>query len=274
MRNWKQTSAILLMVGASTMWSACSQPPAEPAGGGSPVAATTPAAGETPAVGETPAAGETPALGQTPAADASAQASPGADPYRGLKPFADLKDVPAITEYETIRFTTDTGEMLIEVYPQAAPNAAKQFVELVKSGFYDNTPIFRVVREPQPFVAQFGINWRPKFKGSQEKNFQDDPSMFQLLPGTLAFAKAGPNTNSTQVFINYGDNSPLRGQTFSAFGRIVKGFEAAQKFKSVGDPGMGLEQDRLWEDGEEYLKELPANQKPTMIRKAELLPKK
>ena len=60
-----------------------------------------------------------------------------------------------------MRLETSAGDVVIEVYPQAAPNAAKRFVELVTSGFYDDTPISRVV---PGFVAQFGINWRDPHK--------------------------------------------------------------------------------------------------------------
>lgn len=187
--------------------------------------------------------------------------------YRGLVPFN--PSAPAITEYTTIDFETSDGLIVMEIYPQAAPNAAKRFIELCKAGFYDNTPIFRVVKSPQPFVAQFGINWRPGMVEWKDRNFNDDPSLFQLNAGTLAFAKAGPNTNSTQVFINYGDNNFLKDNGgFSTFGRIIKGFEIAAKFKAVGNPSMGLDQQQLWTNGEKYLKMQSAQQQPTMIIKA------
>lgn len=186
------------------------------------------------------------------------------DKYRGLKPFRNVK-APEITEVVTLSFKTTVGDMVIEVYPQAAPNAAKRFVELAKMGFYNDTPIFRVVKSPRPFVAQFGINWRPGMIENKDRNFNDDPSLFEIGPGTLAFAKAGPNTNSTQVFINYGDNSFLRENGgFSTFGQIVKGFELASQFKAVGSPDMGLDQGLLWGNGDAYLKTLGSNQ-PTMI---------
>ena len=96
--------------------------------------------------------------------------------------------VPALTEVTTVRLATTAGDVVIEVYPQAAPNAAKRFVELVTSGFYDDTPISRVV---PGFVAQFGINWRDPHKAWDDRKFNDDPSLFSLERGTLAFAKAG-----------------------------------------------------------------------------------
>ena len=189
-----------------------------------------------------------------------------ADKYHGLIPFSDVK-APEITKVTTIEFKTDAGDMTIEVYPEAAPNAAQRFVELCKCGFYDDTPIFRIVNG---FVAQFGINWRPNMKTWKDKNFNDDPSLFELGPATLAFAKAGPNTNSTQVFINYGENSMLRDNgNFTTFGRITKGFEVSKKFVAVGDASMGLDQGLLWANGEQYLQSL--KKKPNMIISAKVV---
>lgn len=196
--------------------------------------------------------------------------SENASPFARLTPFY-IGSAPKITKVQKVRFKTSAGDIEMEIYPEAAPNAAKRFIDLVKSGFYDGTPIFRVVKTPRPFVAQFGINWRPGHINWRNSNFNDDPSLFRLGEGTLAFAKAGPNTNSTQVFINYGDNDFLREQNFSTFGIITKGLDIARNFKAVGNPSMGLDQQSLWMNGEAYLKSLPAGHQPTMIVKAELI---
>ncbi len=173
----------------------------------------------------------------------------------------------ALTKVVKAKMVTDLGELLIDIYPEAAPNAAKRFQELIQAGYYDNTPIFRIV---PGFVAQFGINSKPNHKVWKEKNFNDDPSLFRLEPGTLAFAKAGPNINSTQVFINYSDNSQaLSSQNFTTFAKVTKGYELTKKFKQVGDPSMGLSQQDLWADTDGLLKSLP--EKPSMILKAEIL---
>ncbi|MFA7484175.1 MAG: peptidylprolyl isomerase [Vulcanimicrobiota bacterium] len=166
------------------------------------------------------------------------------------------KEAPTITEVVKVLMLTDAGELVLEVYPQAAPNAAKRFLELVEAGYYDGTPIFRVVKQPEPFVAQFGIN--SDMADWKEINFDDDPTLFQLTRGTLAFAKAGPNTNSTQVFINYRENNRLAAPeyNFTTFAQVVEGMEIADSWVSVGDPGMGLSQDKLWQNhrmGEELL---------------------
>lgn len=172
------------------------------------------------------------------------------------------KDSSVLTQKVGLLMTTSEGEIEIEVYPQAAPNAAERFVALVESGYYDNTPVSRVVDK---FVAQFGINWREPHKEWKEKSFDDDPSLFALDTGTLAFAKAGPNTNSTQVFINLRENNRLAhpSMNFTTFGKVVKGMDVVAKFVQVGDPSGGLDQGRLWRDGESYIKNLRT--KPTMI---------
>jgi cyclophilin family peptidyl-prolyl cis-trans isomerase len=173
--------------------------------------------------------------------------------------------VPMLTQKTTINMQTSAGTLVIEVYPEAAPNAAMRFVELVQSGFYDDTPISRVV---PGFVAQFGINWREGHKDWENNHFDDDPTLFALERGTLAFAKAGIDTNSTQVFINYAENNRLATpqQNFTVFGKIVSGMEVVDAFADVGEPGMGLDQGRLWTDGGAYLESL--DEKPTMIVRA------
>ena len=165
-----------------------------------------------------------------------------------------------------MRFETTAGDVVIEVYPQAAPNAAKRFVELVTSGFYDDTPVSRVV---PGFVAQFGINWRDPHKAWDDRPFNDDPSLFALERGTLAFAKAGPEHELDAGVHQLSREQPPRGPpqfNFSVFGKVVEGMDVVDKFVQVGDPSGGLDQGRLWADGGAYLASLPV--KPTMIEKA------
>ncbi len=186
-----------------------------------------------------------------------------------LKPLPGMEEsVPVLKDKKTIRMLTNAGEVVIEVYPAAAPHAVQRFLDLVKSGFYNDTPMSRVV---PGFVAQFGINWREGHKKWENNYFKDDESKFALERGTLAFAKAGADTNATQVFINYTENNRLavRMYNFTTFGKVVRGMEVVDSFAEVGEPGMGLDQDRLWNDGEAYLKSL--DKKPTMIISAEVV---
>jgi len=201
------------------------------------------------------------------ASDAPAQAPVAAAAAAGrLAPLPGKENaVPQLTRTTTIRMQTTAGELTIEVYPDAAPNAAQRFVELAQSGFFDDTPISRVV---PGFVAQFGINWREPHKAWENRLFNDDPTLFSLERGTLAFAKAGANTNSTQVFINYRENNQLAAPqyNFTVFGKVVTGMDVVDRFEQVGDPSGGLDQGRLWADGGAYLESLPV--KPTMIEQA------
>jgi peptidyl-prolyl cis-trans isomerase A (cyclophilin A) len=176
--------------------------------------------------------------------------------------------VPAITTKHTVVMQTDAGDLTIELYPEAAPNAVARFLELIDNGFYNETPISRVV---PGFVAQFGVNWRENYRDWQFNTFDDDPTLFALERGTLAFAKAGPNSNSTQVFINYAENNQLAAPqyNFTVFGKVIDGMDVVDQFVEVGEPGMGLDQARLWQDGGNYLESLPV--KPTMILSVRLV---
>ena len=228
-----------------------------------PVGTATPAFSVSPSPAATPGAA-TPGPSGTPAA----ATPPGKPLESSLTPLPNKTvKVPVLTKKQTIKMATGAGEVVIEIYPEAAPNACRRFVELVESGFFDDTPVSRVVKEPAPFVAQFGINWRAPHNAWDKKEFKDDPSYFALERGTLAFAKAGIDHNATQVFINYDDNSHLAepSMNFTAFGKVVKGMEIVDNFVSVGEPDSGLDQLRLWTDGGNYLESLSV--KPTMIEK-------
>ena len=253
---------VTLALGGSLILGGCQQTASnsgEPSG--QPTSA--PAVSSSPEPVATPEVSGTPSESGTPAA----QEGTGQEIAHTLSPLPGktTADVPKITKKDTVKFQTTAGEIVIEVYPDAAPNAAQRFVELVESGFYDDTPVSRVVPN---FVAQFGVNWRDPHKAFKEKNFDDDPTHFALDRGTVAFAKAGPNTNSTQVFINFRDNSQLASPqyNFTTFGKVVQGMEIVDKFVKVGDPQGGLDQARLWADGASYLEALDT--KPTMIEKA------
>ena len=201
-----------------------------------------------------------------PQASAPAAAPAPAAQAMQLTPLAGKEgSVPALTEVTRVLFETTAGDVVIEVYPQAAPNAARRFLELVGSGFYDDTPVSRVV---PGFVAQFGINWREPHKSWENRMFNDDPTLFALERGTLAFAKSGANRNSTQVFINYRENNRLADPqfNFTVFGKVVSGMDVVDRFVQVGDPSGGLDQGQLWADGGAYLESLPI--KPTMIQSA------
>ncbi len=122
-----------------------------------------------------------------------------------------------------VRFETTAGDFVVEVHRDWAPIGAQRFFELVSSGFYDECRFFRVVPD---FMVQFGINGDPAIQGRWKKNIVDDPVTQSNLPGYITFAKTGlPNSRTTQVFINYGDNSRLDADGFAPFGKVTEGME-------------------------------------------------
>jgi peptidyl-prolyl cis-trans isomerase A (cyclophilin A) len=158
------------------------------------------------------------------------------------------------------KFETSKGTFVIEVQRDWAPLGADRFYELVKSGYYDDVRFFRVL---DGFMAQFGIHGDPKMSASwREQRIQDDPVKASNTRGMVSYAMAGPNTRTTQVFINYGDNSRLDGMKFSPFGKVVEGMDVVDKLYAEygeGAPrGPGPDQGRLQAEGNAYLnKEFP-----------------
>jgi peptidyl-prolyl cis-trans isomerase A (cyclophilin A) len=115
-------------------------------------------------------------------------------------------------------FDTSKGAFVIEVHRDWAPNGADRFYNLVKNGFYDDCRFFRVVPN---FMVQFGINGDPKISAVwYSARMPDDPVKQSNKRGYVTFAMAGPNTRTTQLFINFADNTSLDKQGFSPFGQV------------------------------------------------------
>jgi peptidyl-prolyl cis-trans isomerase A (cyclophilin A) len=153
------------------------------------------------------------------------------------------------------RFETSKGAFVVDVTREWAPNGADRFYNLVKNGFYDGVRFFRVL---DGFMAQFGINGDPKISAAwREARIPDDPVKQSNRRGFITYAMAGPGTRTSQVFINYGDNSALDRQNFSPFGRVTSGMEVVDKLHSgygEGAPrGQGPDQGRVQMEGNAYL---------------------
>jgi peptidyl-prolyl cis-trans isomerase A (cyclophilin A) len=153
------------------------------------------------------------------------------------------------------KFDTTNGAFVIEVHRDWAPNGADRFYNLVKNGFYDNVRFFRVI---SGFMVQFGIHGDPKVSAPwREAQLKDDPVKQSNKRGYITYAMAGPNTRTSQVFINFGDNASLDSQGFSPFGRVVTGMEVVDKLNAEygeGAPrGRGPDQSRMQMEGNAYL---------------------
>lgn len=140
----------------------------------------------------------------------------------GAKKSAEMKPAPA--EYK-VRMQTTKGDVVVLVHRDWAPIGADHFYELTKMGFYDGNRFFRAV---PGFIVQWGVNGDPKVnKDWSEINIHDDPPKVSNKIGTVVFAATGsPNSRSTQLFINLGDNSAsLDPQGFTPFGEVIQGME-------------------------------------------------
>ena len=169
-----------------------------------------------------------------------------------LAPAAFKEQAP--TTYK-VKFSTTKGDFVVEVTRAWSPHGADRFYNLVKNHFYDGASFFRVL---PGFVVQFGISSQPAVAGTWARaTIPDDPVTQSNLRGYLTFATAGPNTRTTQVFINLGDNVGLDRMGFSPFGKVAEGMEVVGKLYSgygEGAPqGRGPDQGRLTNEGKTYL---------------------
>lgn len=146
-----------------------------------------------------------------------------------------------------------TGKVVIQTRPEWAPLGVEHFHELMDSEFYKDAKFFRVVND---FVVQFGIPANP---ANQKKTpIKDDPVTQTNARGTLTYATSGPNTRTTQLFINTRQkgNAYLDKQGFSPFGEIIEGMEYVdQIYAKYGEkPNQG----KIQQQGNAYLdKEFP-----------------
>jgi peptidyl-prolyl cis-trans isomerase A (cyclophilin A) len=164
-----------------------------------------------------------------------------------LNPASLTAKAPAVFKAQ---FTTTAGDFAVEVHREWAPRGADRFYNLVRSGYFTNAAFFRVV---PGFVVQFGLNADPAVnKVWDHATIQDDPVVQSNKRGNLVFATAGPNTRTTQLFINYADNARLDGMGFAPFGTVVTGMDVVDKIY----PGYreSPRQDLITNQGDSYLK--------------------
>jgi peptidyl-prolyl cis-trans isomerase A (cyclophilin A) len=153
------------------------------------------------------------------------------------------------------RFDTSKGVFVIDVRREWAPVGADRFYNLVKNGFYDENRFFRVI---SGFMVQFGINGNPQVSTPwRNAQIKDDPVKQSNKRGFITFATSGPNSRTTQVFINFGDNSRLDGMGFASFGQVSTGMNVVdQLFSDYGEgapQGRGPNQGRIQGEGNAYL---------------------
>ena len=165
------------------------------------------------------------------------------------------------------QFTTTKGDFVVEVHRDWAPLGADRFYNLVKNGYFTNAAFFRVI---PGFMAQFGLSANPNVnKAWENANIKDDPVKESNKRGRITFAKTSqPNSRSTQLYINFGDNTGLDSQGFAPFGEVVEGMDVVDMiyagYRERPDQG------KITDEGDAYLvKNFPMIDK---IKMAKILP--
>jgi peptidyl-prolyl cis-trans isomerase A (cyclophilin A) len=166
------------------------------------------------------------------------------------------KEPPIPAEYK-VKFETTKGDVVIQVHRDWSPLGADHFYRLVTKGYYDNNAFFRAIKG---FVVQFGMNGDPKVTSRWNVPIKDDPPKMPNKKGTVTFAKTGaPDSRTTHIFINLGDNSDaLDSMGFTPIGEVVSGMsDVVEKiYTDYGDgppSGSGPDQEALTHGGNAYL---------------------
>jgi peptidyl-prolyl cis-trans isomerase A (cyclophilin A) len=156
-----------------------------------------------------------------------------------------------VPETFSARFDTTKGPFVVTVNRSWAPKGADRFYNLVRDHFYDNQPIFRVV---PGFVTQWGISGTPSVaRRWQNATIKDDPVKHSNDKGTITFATSGPNSRTTQVFVNLAPNSNLDSQGFAPFGNVTSGLSVFSRlYSGYGD---NFDQGALVQNGASWVRE-------------------
>jgi peptidyl-prolyl cis-trans isomerase A (cyclophilin A) len=149
-----------------------------------------------------------------------------------------------------VKFHTTKGDFTMKVTRSWAPLGADRFYNLVLHHFYDGASLFRVV---PGFVVQFGLPADPRIgRAWANANIKDDPVVKSNLEGYVSYAMGGPNTRTTQVFINLVNNTRLDSMGFAPFGQVVEGMDVVKQFYG-GYGDNGPDQGRLTNEGKAYV---------------------
>lgn len=154
-------------------------------------------------------------------------------------------------------FITTKGSFTVEVYRSWAPLGADRFYQLIRTGYYNNTVIFRVVKD---YLVQFGVS-EEKTKNLfwQGKNLKDEPVIASNTDSTICFSRGAPNTRKTSVFINLRNNltydtlksAGVKG--FVPFAKVINGMDVIrQLFSEYGNNTMKAA-DSVYFKGNAYL---------------------
>jgi peptidyl-prolyl cis-trans isomerase A (cyclophilin A) len=154
-----------------------------------------------------------------------------------------------------VEVMTSKGPFVLHVVREWAPRGVDRFHYLATHRYYDGVRFFRNLPD---FMAQFGIHGDPDVNAVwSDRSIPDDSVRQSNLRGYVSYAMGGPNTRSTQLFINKRDNEQLDQMGFAPIGRVIDGMQVVDSlYEGYGEGppgGFGPDQGRLNSQGNRYL---------------------
>jgi len=136
-----------------------------------------------------------------------------------------------INQEKTFKATIETsaGFIVVELFPKEAPVTVNNFVCLAQSGYFDGTPVHRIVKD---FVVQGGDPTGTGMGGPGYR-FADEPVVRNYVKGTVAMANSGPDTNGSQFFICSADLTNGLKKDYTIFGQVVEGMVVVDQLNST-----------------------------------------
>jgi peptidyl-prolyl cis-trans isomerase B (cyclophilin B) len=148
-----------------------------------------------------------------------------------------------------VKLQTNLGDITIELDAERAPDTTANFLEYVKSGFYDNTIFHRVIDNFMIQGGGFEIGMKQKPTRAAVKN--EATNGLKNESYTIAMARTSdPHSATAQFFINVSDNAFLnhtaptgQGWGYAVFGRVVEGKDVVDQIRKVPTGSRGMHQD-------------------------------
>jgi peptidyl-prolyl cis-trans isomerase A (cyclophilin A) len=190
-------------------------------------------------------------------AEEQAEAQPSLQALGPIDLMSPASAVHVAPEKFQVSVETTDGTFLIDIHREWAPNGADRFYNLVEGGYYTDVAFFRAIKG---FMVQYGISGDPVLNQVwKSARIDDDPTGVQSnTRGRVTFATSGPNSRTTQMFINYGDNVNLDNMGFSPIGEVVEGMDVVDRLHTgygEGAPrGKGPSQPMIQSQGNAYLR--------------------
>ena len=145
----------------------------------------------------------------------------------------------AVAANPKVEMETSKGKMVIELFPDKAPETVKNFLNYVETKYYDGTIFHRVIPKFMIQGGGFTSDMKQKSAGAPIKNEADNG--LKNDRGTIAMARTGdPHSATAQFFINSVNNDFLnhksktqQGWGYVVFGKVIAGVDVIDAISAV-----------------------------------------